>query len=225
MPERTSEVHLDKGLITGWYCKCDNFYNDILTRYCRSCYALRYEYLEPLQAKIFLQRRGNLVEPDGKPMDDTRLEMHVKFFNAEKPLYAAMTLDERISHRKELEDIALQAKARISAMDYIEREENDNLPDSVREWKRTQPKSINVSDALNEVKLRKSRMNKADKLKSQMEKLGVQGIDGIMNHIQKRATDAQIDGIKSAKKESNGSEAAKKPDTEIDLDSLDFLTD
>jgi len=158
-----------------WNCELCNSYNDILTAHCWNCKNYRPINLVKIAERTKLNRSGILIitELENKNMaEKDRIELHTKFFNHEKILYSAMSFEERRNHREELAMILLEGRARMNAVDDIDREENALKGPKGREWL-TSNQENNGSDALNQPKIRKERMTKADKLAADMANLGL----------------------------------------------------
>lgn len=135
-----------------------------------------------------------------------KIELHTRFFNAEKILYSAMDASARIAHREELAMLIFEARARMNAIDDVDRHERAKLSKDGKEWLVTNS-DITVSSALTEPKVRAARMSKADKLKESMLSLGlnITDVNAMMGSIQKSATDKDMNRISfnREEKESN----------------------
>jgi hypothetical protein len=190
----------------GWYCDC-NGYNDLLTPFSRyTCNSIRPESLE-LDVEIAIRKRGALeFRANFMPMNDDLKELHAKFFAEEKAAYKTLDFDARRIHRTELEQICFEAKARISAMDWIEREESESLNPTQREWLRNSRKNPNpnLTDAITVIKDRKKRVSKADKLLADMQSLGIANAEELILNVERKATKSKMDGMTfNAGKKSN----------------------
>lgn len=158
--------------INNWNCYFCNSYNDILTIHCWNCKVNRPPELDAISEYIKHRRSGMLTETRTIKMPETdRIELHTKFYNHEKPLYNAMTLEQKRAHREEIALILLEGRARMNAIDDIDREERAKLGPKGREWLTSNQDELS-SDAINQPKIRKERMSKADKLKEDLAKLG-----------------------------------------------------
>lgn len=98
--------------------------------------------------------------------------LFAKFFSEEKTLIALMTPEERIDHIQQLEEIAFEAKARLTAGKEYEREENAKSR-AKGKWTITETNpDQTVTDTINKVKLRKDRMTKLDRQSAKLAALG-----------------------------------------------------
>jgi len=100
-------------------------------------------------------------------------ELHQKFFNEESALVINLNDAELEEHIQELEMIAREAKARIIAAGE-ERKNRKAKKGSKGEWQiaPTGP-DVTVTDAINKVKQRGSRISKLDKMKDKLAALGI----------------------------------------------------
>ena len=183
--------------VVGWYCNCDG-YNDILSPFSHyTCNSIRPVELDE-HVEIAIRKRGVLQYwANFMPMNDEVKELYSKFFAEEKTAYKTLDFDARRSHRTELEQICFEAKARIAAMDWIEREENESLNPTQREWLRNSRKNPdpNLTDAVTVIKDRKKRVSKADKLLADMQFLGVEDSETLIRNVERKATKSKMDGI------------------------------
>ena len=179
------------GHLVGWKCFTCGEYNDLLRPVCRSCNKqFRPANLET-KAVIEQERRTGLSK-----MDKDLAEKHAAFFNAERILIKDMDWETLKNHRKELEDIAREARARLTAIDTEERERTAHLKTSDKEWLLSHnTPDVNVSDAISAVKTRKDRMSKADKLLAAMKDLGIDGAESLVRAAEKKATESQMNSI------------------------------
>lgn len=160
-------------LQNSWTCSFCNLYNDILTVQCKDCKGNRPFELQFIAQRIKYKRLGlNLTTEEKKMAETDRIELHTKFYNHEKPLYSAMTFEQKRAHREEIALILLEGRARMNAIDDIDREERAKLGPKGKEWLTSNSDELS-SDAINQPKIRKERMSKADKLKEDMAKLGI----------------------------------------------------
>lgn len=103
-------------------------------------------------------------------------ELHAKFFNEEAALVVNMSDVDLDEHIHELETIAREAKARILAAS--EEKRTRKAKSGNKAW-RVEPlgPDPNVTDSLNKVKQRSSRMSKLDKMRDKMAALGLSDAD------------------------------------------------
>lgn len=112
-----------------------------------------------------------------------------QFFNAEVVLVSAMTEVELIEHIEELESIAFEAKARLTAAKTNSRD-RAGKKFAGGDWSITQVQpDQTVSDSINKVKLRSARMSKLDKTRAKLEALGLEDkeIDRMISVMLKQA--------------------------------------
>lgn len=115
------------------------------------------------------RREGRAKNQD---MTTPNEELHAKFFNEEAVLVQGMNDVDLDEHIQSLEEIAREAKARILAS--TEEKRNRNAKRGNRAW-RVEPLGPDptVSDSLNKVKQRSSRMGKLEKMRDKMAALGI----------------------------------------------------
>lgn len=128
---------------------------------------------------------------NGKQMTKEE-ELFSEFYNKERILVKDMDLIQLREHRELLSKIALEAKARCTASDEELRERKART--SKKEWLTTdQP----VSDLINVPAVRGKRMSRMDKLKKQLQDIGI--ADGIVKDITRnleaKATDSGLKTI------------------------------
>jgi hypothetical protein len=120
-------------------------------------------------------------------------QLFAKFYNHEKVLVKDMDHIQLKDHREELQKIAFEAKARLVAADDEARERKAKT--SNKEWlvTDTQP-DVNVSDAINVVKVRQARMSKMDKLRKQLQDAGIDSatINEMVRNLESKATDNKL---------------------------------
>lgn len=199
--------------IQHWKCLSCKGYNDVLNNHCSLCRADKPDWLTT-QYQIGVEfERGiffgygvlgyGLYTLTGKENNQmTREEeLFAKFFNEHKIVVKDMEMATLREHRGTLADIALEAKAKCSAADEELRERKAKT--SKKEWLITdQP----VTDLINVPAVRQKRMSKMDKLKKQLQDIGI--ADGIVKDItrnlEQKATDPKLKTI-----------TFKRPSTEI----------
>lgn len=123
-------------------------------------------------------------------------ELFAKFYNHEKVLIKDMTYIQKREHRDELHQIVFEGKARLSAVDDELKEEKAKI--SNKEWLVTDTKpSPSVSDAINAVKQRQTRMSKMDKIREQLARAGIDEatIKEMVGNLEKKATDGKLKTI------------------------------
>jgi hypothetical protein len=99
-------------------------------------------------------------------------ELHAKFFREEAIFVLNMSDDDLDEHIHELETIAREAKARITAA--TEEKRNRAAKSGNKKW-RVEPLGPDptVTDSLNKVKQRSARMTKVDRMRDRMAALGI----------------------------------------------------
>ncbi len=119
-------------------------------------------------------------------------ELFSEFYNKERILVKDMDLIQLREHRELLATIALEAKARCTASDEELRERKAKT--SKKEWLTTdQP----VSDLINVPEVRKKRMSRMDKLKSELQKIGMDDkiVKEMTRNLEAKATDSKLKTI------------------------------
>jgi hypothetical protein len=120
-------------------------------------------------------------------------ELFAKLYNHEKVLVKDMDVIQIRDHREELQQIAFEAKARLSAADDELRERKAKTNN--KEWlvTETEPNQT-VTDAINAVKRRAVRMSKMDKTREQLKKAGLDDnlIKEMIGNLEKKATDKNL---------------------------------
>ena len=118
-------------------------------------------------------------------------ELFAKFFNEEKLLVKDMDVLELRKHREELQEIALEAKARVVAADEELKERKAKTNN--KEWLVTDTR-VTDSEAINVPALRKARMSKMDRLREQLVKAGIDDstIKEMVGNLEKKATDKTL---------------------------------
>jgi len=170
---------LRQEIINSWTCFQCNLYNDILTVHCKDCSANRPLNLSRIASVIKYKRLGlNLTSAEKQMAETDRIELHTKFYNHEKPLYSSMSFEQRRAHRDEIALILLEGRARMNAIDDVDRDENAKRGPKGREWLTSNQNQAELgTDAISQPKIRKDRMSKADKLAEEMAKLGLSKAD------------------------------------------------
>lgn len=122
-----------------------------------------------------------------------REELHAKFFNDEIEVIKDLDDQALLLRLQELESIDFEVKSRKSAINAENRKRKANKTENQRSWMVTPNNSIEVGDAINNVKIRKARMSKGDKM-----------YEGLVNTLGKEQADKIMSGV--AKFQSNGSQ-------------------
>lgn len=165
-----------------WKCEICKAHNDVLNTHCWSCKSYKPEWITTLyQMRVEIDRGifdsyGILANPflksERRVNDLTpNEELHAKFFSEEAVLVIGMNDIDLDEHIHQLEDIAREAKARILA---ATEEKRNRKAKSGKPWK-VEPLGPDptVSDSLNKVRQRSSRMSKLDKMREKMSALGL----------------------------------------------------
>jgi hypothetical protein len=163
-----------------------------LTDYCKDCQTykplwLTYEY----QAKVEI-KRGIFIGRIGHDMTDEE-KLFAKFYNEDVILVKDM--DDAIlrEHRKELSEIAFEAKARLVATDDEIRTRNGKNGKH-KEWLTSITSDEVSSDVINAVKVRASRMSKMDKMRKDLLAAGIDKdtVDEMVRNMERKATEAAV---------------------------------
>lgn len=183
-----------------WICNC-GLINSGINSYCagRSYFGLDEHYqVTPTTFDLMIMLKA---ERDFDKMTNNE-ERFAQFFNSEITLISAMSEIERIEHIQELEDIAFEAKARLTAAKSHDRDAKAKKRLG-GEWTITETKpDQTVTDTINNVELRKKRMTKLDKMQAKLQALGIdpKDIADMMSGLRKvAAKDTQEDRDKAAK--------------------------
>lgn len=145
-----------------------------------------------------------------------------QFFNAEAVFVSSMSAIELEEHIQELEEIAFEAKARLTAAKTNKRD-RDAKRFVGGDWSITPTNpDPNVTDTINKVKLRGQRMTKLDKMRDKLAALGIEDkeIEQMIAAMVKQARKDKPDSPKD-KKDSNetdngdASTAVAKPSNPI----------
>lgn len=156
--------------------------------------------------------------------ESDKIELHTKFFNAEKVLYSAMSIEERLSHRSELAMMIFEARARMNAIDDVDRGDKARLSKDGKEWIVSNDSNVSISDAINGPKIRKERMSKADKLKESLASLGldITAVNSIMGDVAKATSGGSIttDHNRTMKDSNAGITFVKNPTSNNTRESL-----
>ena len=170
---------------------------------CDSCYnkseQLWNESQQPAAIRLRLENQrivSELYTWLGKlTMDNDKVELHAKFFNHEQILIKDMDIPTLRNHRKELELIAFEARARISADDVKMREHEAKLNPKQKEWLvSAEGPDITVSEAISNVAGRKKRMSAADKMAESLKSLGISGtgLNELMSKVEMGGTTREV---------------------------------
>lgn len=187
-----------KGRITGWYCNIYNTYNDILDLsciYCKSC-TIPIQLIE-LSYRTRHIRTGEFIDMKTEDL----IELHTRFYNAEKVIIA--DLDDAAMHLRleELNKIIYEAKARKDAINEEDRQRAGKRSRSEREWLlNSGSNDPSVTDAIAAVKVRKERMSKADKLSAMLTSLGVANSDALVTAAIRNQTGSAITSVPTSDK-------------------------
>jgi len=137
-------------------------------------------------------------------IDETRKADFEKFFNHEAIAIADMDYATLVSHIQDLEKIAFEAKARLSAGHGKKRKFEYDMSKDERDRLISQP-SLSVSESLQTVAKRADRMTKADKFMESMKKLGLdeEALKAIADHVTPNKTTNATLTFKSDNPEKN----------------------
>jgi len=155
-------------------------------------------------------------------------ELFAKLYNHQKVLVKDMDLIQIRDHREELQQIAFEAKARLSATDDEIRERKAKTNN--KEWlvSETQPNQT-ATDAINAVKRRAVRLTKMDRLKEQLEKAGIDEatVKEMVSNLERKATDKNLKVVTFTKSTTEVSavqvkKEANNTSTPFDVSQLQF---
>lgn len=123
-------------------------------------------------------------------------ELFRQFYNKGKLLVADMDVTQLREHRETLSQIAFEAKATLAAADDELRERKAKT--SKKEWLVTPTgPDVVTSDAINAVKVRKSRMSKMDSLREQLVKAGIDDatVNEMVANLERKATEKNLKAV------------------------------
>lgn len=150
-------------------------------------------------------------------------ELFAKLYNHQKVLVKDMDHIQIREHREELQQIAFEAKARLSATDDELRERKAKTNN--KEWLVTDTTpNINVSESINAVKLRTVRMSKMDKIRAGLKDAGIEEdtIKEMVRNLEQRATNKDLKTITFKKPAANEISAVQvKPSSDGDKPKFD----
>lgn len=162
------KLELDQGIVIGYLCSKCNGYNDILRGYCIHCNSYRdndRNYF-PFEVSTILSR-GILIEYPirSKMTNDDRVELHAKFYAqaGEEIRINNMTYDQLVAWEEELEQLVIEAKAKMQRSSQERRERQQKMTKEERDRLISNP-DMTVTEGLTAPKLRKDRQTKADKM-------------------------------------------------------------
>lgn len=196
MMKSHDNLEYDGNRLIGYRCKLCNGYNDITQHgdciYCQAFISSNLdETVKQLSYAIRLLRTGEFHFMKHEEL----IELHTKFFNAEK--IAIKDLDDlaKSERRELLRLIVVEAKAKLTAHDEDEREQSAAKAKVRKDWLLSSSSADPlISDAIGAVKERKKRMSEADKLQAKLSNLGVSGkeLDEIVATAIRNKTGAAI---------------------------------
>lgn len=122
-------------------------------------------------------------------------ELFAKFYNQEAILVKDMDISQLRSHRDELAKIAFEAKARLVKVDDETRERSAKSKN--KEWIVPTDNNHVDSEALAAVKTRTTRMNKIEKLQSQLLAAGIddETVKEMIRNVERKATEGSVKAI------------------------------
>jgi hypothetical protein len=175
-----------------WKCSCGAV-NSAVNTYCALRSQRNYKDIEHYQVSnttfdFMLMLKAN-KEFESMTAEEEKFS---QFYNSEIVLFASMTPLEQIEHIKELEDIAFEAKARLTAAKTHQRDSAAKA--RAKEWTVTPTKpDQTVSDSINRVKLRAARMSRLDKQREDLKNLLKLTDDEVDKMIDKMRVQARKD--------------------------------
>jgi hypothetical protein len=173
-----------------WLCKPCEFENDDLTVHCKVCND---------ESPLSHYQRGAVAIKRGIFLDwgymTPQEELYAKFYNKGKLLVADMDMTQLREHREELARVAFEAKAMLASTDDELRERKAKSTSKTKEWILT-PTDVdqNTSDAINAVKVRKDRMSKIDKMRTQLLNAGIdeETVKEMIGNLERKATEKNL---------------------------------
>jgi len=172
-----------------WLCKC-GLINSGLNQTCAATNSQRLgseHYQISSNTPDFLM---SIVAVNGVNSMTPQEELFSKFYNQEKILIKDMDTVQLREHREQLSTIAFEAKARLVASDDESRERK--AKNGNKDWTLSPTEAdVNVTDAINAVKIRSARMSKMDKLKQQLLTAGIEEAlaNEMVANLERKATD------------------------------------
>lgn len=177
---------LDTNTYIGYFCRICKSFNLLVETHCKYylCNKVRpAEYLS-----LALGQIGRSVSQDYKMADD-KVEEARKFFNAEVAVITSLDDFQLAQRLQEMCDIDFEAKSRINAIHHEQRERSAKKTGKEKSWLVNINDSVTVSDAINNVKERKSRMSKGDKLLADLRNLmGDDEANAVMSQVARKVT-------------------------------------
>jgi hypothetical protein len=128
-------------------------------------------------------------------------ELYIQFYNAHKVFIEDMDITQLREHRDKLAEIAHQARAELASAEDKLREMRAKSGNA--DWLVTPVQPQAHSDALNVVKVRKERMTKLDKIKEQLEGIGIDQAD-IDQWVRNMERGAKTSNLKAASFRASG---------------------
>lgn len=225
-------VQNENHIISGYICESCKFYNDILSNPCKICQNYHNDSdVKQLAIKTQYNRLGfsyslftTFTSEYLMANEELTAELHSKFFNHEITLIKDMDNSQLRERRLEMQRIAFEARARLTAMDSEEKDRNSKGKRNA-EWLINTGNDPNVTDAIAVVKERKARMTKIEKLHQQMKSLGIDNADELIRNVERTASNDQVKSIstQTTKKDIPIPEIKLKESKPINLDELDNL--
>lgn len=211
-----------------WLCNCGVLNSGINTG-CAAVQHYRNVNHQQVTPNTFDSLMMLVAERELKQTMTDNEDLFAQFFNAEITLVSAMTEVERIDHIQELEAVAFEAKARLTAAKSHQRDKAANKRLG-GEWSVTPVEpDPNVTDTINRVQLRKKRMTKLDSTREALEKIGYdkKTIDTMMSAMMKAAANqADAKSTQIERDRDNGDASGKavtKPITKPNTPSTDAV--
>ena len=124
-------------------------------------------------------------------MNDSE-ELFSKFYNHQRVLICDMDMDSLREHRDELSKIAFEAKARLRAAEDEVRERA--AKSGKKEWLVNTDTNQSTSDAIRDIKVRKDRMSKIDKIRQQLLSAGIDDatVKEMVTNMERKATEKNL---------------------------------
>lgn len=206
-----------------WKCAHCQFKNDVLTSTCKGCLkAEKPDYVTDKIQTITEIKRNILVARIAVAED--KKDLFVKFYNPAKISVSTLTDEKLAEHISQLEDILIEAKANLSAATDERRERVSKSRNKQFTISSDLNSSNAVTDAIEAVKTRQKRMSKLDKIKQQLEDIGIdqEEIERTVRRIQTKATEKQVEKVNFEAKPKKTTEVEFKSNPEEPKKPLDF---
>lgn len=148
-----------------------------------------------IENELIISKQENQMPEREMTAEEKRYK---ELYNHERIFVSAMTYEELEEHINQLKGIALDAKIVLQASSDEKRDRDAKKSVKNKQWLLTDDKAdINVTEAINKVKVRQDRMSKMDRLKKNLEDSGIFDDGDIKDIINKakRKKDSELNSI------------------------------